>query len=241
MTASIHKKPARLTAADAEWYEQIAASKRAAAESCGDPVHAAQLAAEAAGVEALAAALRDPAARGVPVLRKGQGGETAPPEDSDQPWRLRELSQVVASTSATLAADASLARLGMARDAGVLPLAVEAAQDAGAATATEQMLVHQLAAAHQAAMGLFSAADTELHKHRTAGFLNPGALAEANRSATAGARVLSAFAQGAVALDRLLNGNRQVVTVQHVTVADGGQAVVAGNVTTGKRSESTGK
>ena len=47
--------------------------------------------------------------------------------------------------------------------------------------------------------------------------------------------MLAAFAQGALALDRLRNGNRQVVTVQHVTVADGGQAVVAGAVTTGKR------
>ncbi len=125
-------------------------------------------------------------------------------------------------------------RSAMAR-AGVLPLAVEAAQDAGATTATERMLAHQLAAAHQAAMGLFAAADGKLHKHRVAERQNPGALAEAARSATAGARVLAAFAQGALALDRLRNGNRQVVTVQHVTVADGGQAVVAGAVTTGKR------
>ena len=228
----------RLTAADAEWYDQIAASKRAAADNCGDPVCAAQLAAEASGIEVLIATLRDPAALGLPVLRQGQGGETAPPEDSDQPWRQRELSQAVAATPTALAADASLARLSMARDAGVLPLAVEAAQDAGATTATEQMLAHQLAAAHKAAMGLFSAADAELHKHQTAGFLNPGALAEATRSATAGARVLSAFAQGAVAMDRLRNGNRQVVTVQHVTVADGGQGVFAGSVTTTKRQGS---
>ena len=117
------------------------------------------------------------------------------------------------------------------RDAGILPLAVEAAQDAGANTATERMLAHQLAAAHQAAMGLLSAADAEMHKYRVAGHLNPGALAEATRCATAGARVLTAFAQGALALDRLRNGNRQVVTVQHVTVAEGGQAVVAGSVT----------
>lgn len=86
-------------------------------------------------------------------------------------------------------------------------------------------------------MGLFAAADNELHKHRVASNVNPGALAEATRSATAGARVLAAFAQGALALDRLRNGNRQVVTVQHVTVADGGQAVVAGTVTTDKRGK----
>lgn len=223
-----------LTAGDAEWLDQVAASKRAAAD-CYDPVHAAQLSAEAAGVEALAAMLRDPTARGVPVLRQGQGGETAPPDDPDRPWRQRELAQAVAATPSVLAADASLARLRLARDAGVLNMAVEAAQDAGAATATERMLAHQLAAAHQAAMALFAAADGELHKHRVASNVNPGALTEATRCATAGARVLAAFAQGAVALDRLRHGNRQVVTVQHVTVAEGGQAVVAGSVTTTRR------
>ena len=229
-----------LTAGDAEWLDQVAAGKRAAAEGYNSPTGAAQLAAEAAGIEALAAALRDPTARGLPTLRQGQGGETAPPDDPDRPWKLREMMQAVAASPTVLAADASLARLGMARDAGVLPLAVEAAQDAGAATAIERMLSHQLAAAHQAAMGLFAAADGELYKHRAAAHLNPVALAEATRSATAGARVLAAFAQGALALDRLRNGSRQLVTVQHVTVADGGQAVVAGTLTTTKRQGGTG-
>ncbi len=229
-----------LTAGDAEWFDQVAAGKRETAAASGNPAHAAQLAAEAAGVEALAARLRDPAACGLSELRQGRGGETAPPDDPDDPWRKRELSQAVASTPTVLAADASLSRLGMARDAGVLPLAVEAAQDAGATTATERMLAHQLAAAHQAAMGLFAAAASELHKHQKAAHLNPAALADATRSATAGARVLSAFAQGAMALDRLRNGNRQVVTVQHVTVSEGGQAVVAGTVTTDRRRGDTG-
>ena len=222
---------ASLTAGDAEWFDQVAAGKRAVAEGYSSPAGAAQLAAEAAGIEALAAELRDPAAFGLPTLRQGQGGETAPPDDPDRPWRQRELAQTVAASPTVLAADASMARLSMARDAGVLTLAVETAQDIGATKATERMLAHQLAAAHQAAMALFAAADGELHKYQKATTLNAGALAEATRCATAGARVLSAFTQVAVALDRLRNGNRQVVTVQHVTVAEGGQAVVAGNVT----------
>ncbi len=232
--------PAGLTAADAEWFEQVAASRRATAEGVKNPAWIAQYNAEAAGLEALAAALRDPTARGVPALRQGRGGETAPADDPDRPWKVREMMQAVAASPTMLAADASLARLGMARDAGVLQLAVEAAQDAGAASATERMLAHQLAAAHQAAMGLFAAADGQLYIHRTASNLNPGALAEATRSATAGARVLAAFAQGALALDRLRHGSRQLVTVQHVTVAEGGQAVVAGTVTTGKQGKGDG-
>ena len=41
---------------------------------------------------------------------------------------------------------------------------------------------------------------------------------------------MDSCARGALILDRLLNGARQTVLVQHITVGDGGQAVVAGNV-----------
>ncbi len=56
---------------------------------------------------------------------------------------------------------------------------------------------------------------------------------EAARMATAAARMMEATARAALALDRLKNGNRQTVVVQYVTVADGGQAVVAGTVPPG--------
>ena len=69
---------AGLTAADAAWYDEHAAFKRGAVENCGDPVLRAQFEAEAEGLEALADRLRDPAAHGVPALRRGQGAETAP-------------------------------------------------------------------------------------------------------------------------------------------------------------------
>jgi len=220
-----------LTTGDAEVFDQLAVAKRVSAVGF-DPVFIVQREAEAAGLEAVAARLRDPEARGVPVLRDGNGGETAPPDDCDMPWRTRELAQVVAAPSAMLAADASLDRLTLARNADALNLAVEAAADAGAQTATEKMLAHQLAAAHRLSMGLFATADGELHKHRVAPHLSPGALTEATRSANAASRVMGAFVQGVLALDRLRNGSRQTVTVQHVTVADGGQALVAGNVTT---------
>lgn len=218
-----------LTAADADWFDQIAAAKREA--SVGrDPVFVARQEAEAAGLEALSAALRDPAARGVPSLRRGRGGETTPADDPDMPGRYRVVAQAVAASPAMLSADGSLARLSLARDADVLALAVETAQDAGAQTAAEKMLAHQLAAAHPLCMDLLALASAEARKHRAAPHLNTGALAEAARTATAAARLMDVFARGALALDRLRNGGRQVVTVQHVTVQDGGQAVVAGSV-----------
>ena len=48
-------------------------------------------------------------------------------------------------------------------------------------------------------------------------------------------RLMETCQRGALTLDRLRNGGRQVVQVQHVTVGDGGQAVVAGTVQGGTR------
>ena len=203
-----------LTAADAEWFEQMAAVRREAAGSCGNPVHAAQCAAEAAGLEALAVRLHDPAAHGVPVLLQGQGGEVAPSDHPDMRGQYRQVAEAVAATPGMLAADASLARLGLARDANVLTMAVEAAQDAGAETATQKMLAHQLAAAHPLAMELLASAAAETQKHRLVAHLNTGALAEAARTTVAAARLMDSFARGALALDRLRNGGRQTVMVQ---------------------------
>jgi hypothetical protein len=226
--------PADLDAGEAEYLEVLAAHKReVAAQARGaDPLWIAQQRAEAAGLDALAAALRDPEARGVPALRSGRGGEAAPPDDADLPGRTREVAQAVAARPGMLAADASLARLALARDAGALALAVETAEDVGAETAAEKMLAHQLAAGHALAMRLLASADGDLTRHVTgrAMNLNPNAHVEATRSALAAARLMDACSRSALAFDRLRHGGRQVVTVQHVTVADGGRAVVAGSV-----------
>ena len=48
--------------------------------------------------------------------------------------------------------------------------------------------------------------------------------------ANTAARLMDAYQRGLLTLDRLRNGGRQMVTVQHVNVSAGGQAVVAGTV-----------
>ena len=53
------------------------------------------------------------------------------------------------------------------------------------------------------------------------------------RLAGATARMMTAFQQGLVTLQRLRTGGQQVVTVQHVEVRDGGQAIVAGRMKPG--------
>jgi hypothetical protein len=222
--------PAGLSAADAEWFDTLAAEKRAAADAAVDPVWAAQQAAEADGLAALAAWLRDPSARGVPALRRGRGGEAAPTPRGDMDGRRRDVALAVAQTPALLSAEAALDRLSLARSADALTLAVETAEDAGAVTAVEKMIAHQLAAAHKLAMELCAAGSRAVRRHVAAPHLNQGALTEASRSAQAAARLMAACQGAALALDRLRHGARQQIVVQHVAVADGGRAVVAGSV-----------
>ena len=49
------------------------------------------------------------------------------------------------------------------------------------------------------------------------------------------ARAFETSQCGMLTLDHLRHGGQQVVTVQHVTVREGGQAVVAGTVIRGDR------
>jgi hypothetical protein len=217
-----------LSAGDAELFAGQAEAKRAATVNAA-PLFRAQQEAEADGLDALASALRDPSARNTPALHVGRGGEIAPADDPDMSWRQRELARTVGASPRLLAADASLARLSLARDADALTMAMELAQDG---TAAEKMLAHEISAAHRLAMSLFATANRELHKHHVAASLNPAALLDAQRSALVGARLMAVVSQASLALDRLRNGARQLVTVQHVTVEDGGQAVVAGAVRT---------
>jgi hypothetical protein len=218
---------AGLSAADAAWFDALAVEKRAAADAAVDPVWAAQQAAEAEGLAALAAALRDPSARSVPALRRGRGGEAAPTPHGDMPGRCRDVADAVARAPVLLAAEASLDRLSLARAANALTLAVETAEDAGAATAAEKMIAHQLAAAHKLAMELCAAASRAVSRHTAAPHLHPAALADAARSGSAAARLMLATQGAALALDRLRHGARQQIVVQHVAVAPGAQALVS--------------
>lgn len=127
-----------------------------------------------------------------------------------------------------LAADASLQRLDLAGEAGVLTLGVDAAESIQAQNGLERMLAHQMAAAHSMAMHFVAASREELAAYSVSGHAYPHRSIEAARMATTGARLMDAFPHALLAVDRLRNGGRQVMTVQHVNVTDGRQAVVAG-------------
>jgi hypothetical protein len=114
-------------------------------------------------------------------------------------------------------------------------LAVDAAESVGPEDAVQKMLVHEMATAHKVVMELLASANRELQAHERDRLMEGagGALTDATRCATAAARVMDSITRSALAFDRLKKGGRQLVTVQYVMVADGAQAVVAGNVHSG--------
>ncbi len=235
----------RLTAADAESLRAEADALRAAATdpNGADPLWRTLTLSRAVALEDIAAKVSTPKPGG-PPLERGIAGEVRLRENSDDPWPRREVARATRTAPDLLDAEASQERLNLAREAGALTLALDAAEGMGAASPAERMIAHQMATAHAMAMRLAAKADAfaarkfltyqpravdaaeEAKREQVASI-------EAARMANAAARMMEATVRAALALDRLRNGNRQTVVVQHVAVADGGQAVVAGAVAAG--------
>ncbi len=110
-------------------------------------------------------------------------------------------------------------------DSRVAELAVDAAQSAQACNSLEKMLCHQMAAAHRAAMKLLGQA-VRVSNYPV----------EVARLSNAAARMMQVYQEGLLTLQKVRTGGKQTVVVQHVQVAEGGQAVIAGNIKSGEGS-----
>src|SRR5215204_4022990 len=159
----------------------------------------------------------------------GVGQELLP---EPKPGRGLELRNTVDSPD-YVAADASRDRLELAHQAGALELALDTADTIKAENSLERMLAHQLASAHHSAMTLTKQLNARMEEMEYSdGERRERANVQATRLAGAAARMMASFQQGALTLQRLRTGGRQVVQVIHqqVQVNEGGQAVVAGKV-----------
>ena len=114
--------------------------------------------------------------------------------------------------------DASLDRLELIHKNGVLSMALDVAESVGAANAAEQMMAHQMAAAHRMGFDFLAQAG------------NTRDTVEKCRLANTAIRLLDVSQKAMLALSRMRTGGQQTVTVQHVQVSDGGQAVINGSV-----------
>lgn len=142
----------------------------------------------------------------------------------------------LAQGATRVAEDASIRRTDLLLQPAFdcVAMGVDAAESIKAENSIEKMLAHEMVAAHEAAMRLTneSLECAQAARGKPNAELRSMAYADACRLGNTAARLMSAFQDGAATLQRLRTGGKQTVTVQHVNVESGGQAVV-GTVQTG--------
>jgi hypothetical protein len=182
-----------------------------------------------------AAMALDPVLHTTGRVTTGNGGEIAIGSKAMRPFvdTVREYPDM-------LVVDASRARMELADKAGSLSMALDASMTITAANSLEKMLMHQAAAAHTAAMEFQAEGRELLQAFRRTGRNHATLSTEAARMLNASARMMDSYQHAMLTLERMRNGGKQTVVVQHVNVGDGGQAVVAGQMkakTTRRRGE----
>jgi hypothetical protein len=219
------EEQAGLGTTDGVWRRQQAAECRALARG-KDEASAADLRRRAERLDAEADAILGMGDHAAAAFTLGEGREVSAASTPDPSGFIDTLLKF----PEMVAVDASRQRLSMARQAGVLQLALDAAETCGARNSLEKMLAHQIAAAHAAAMTLQTEAMGLVRACARAGYRDPGLSVEATRLMNASARMMETAQRGVATLHRLRTGGLQTVVVQHVHVSEGGQAVVAGEV-----------
>jgi hypothetical protein len=214
----------------------------------GDDEYAAHILAHAQSMDEVVARSLDVATHTTGPVTLGPGGEVGllTPQTSN-PSTI----DTVRERPGMITARASHLRLSLADQAESLVASVDADETIQARNSLEKMLAHQLASSHRLGMRFVAQANGLLEKIRTwtpssrfdgGEFTNRTeqlASIEAARLANSAARMFAAYQDGLLALDRMRRGGRQTVKVihQHVALAPGAQAVVAGNMKTGGRSK----
>jgi hypothetical protein len=230
------------TVKDALMLSSGAAVKRAVADGLaerGDRIGALYERAEAADMETAADTFLDPRSVAMEItgplpVKPGNGGELLM-VTREMHSSIPGVVDTVRESPDMLAATASRDRLELTGN--TLTMAVDAAESIKPRNSLEKMLAHELAAAHRLAMHMAEQAARLVDRHETWGKINPAHSIEACRLANASARMMGAFQDGLLALDRIRRGGKQTVTVVHqnVAVGPGGQAVVAATVKGGGR------
>ncbi|OIO68125.1 MAG: hypothetical protein COW19_01960 [Zetaproteobacteria bacterium CG12_big_fil_rev_8_21_14_0_65_55_1124] len=123
------------------------------------------------------------------------------------------------------AVESSIQRMELSGGVDCLSIGIDTANSIKAKDTPERMLAHQMAACHKVAFNLMREAEQIDARYRldanTASVIQSRKLNSANR-------LMQTFQQAMLTLQKMRTGGKQVMTVQHVQVNDGGQAIVAG-------------
>jgi hypothetical protein len=157
-----------MTPADAVMAQARAAHHREVAQEMrgwSDTTGALFELAAAEGLEGAAALALDPAMHVMHPLVPGLGGEAVARTKANT-RNAPGLVDVPSTRPDMAAADASLERLRLAADAGMLTLATDMAETVNASNSAERALAHQMAAAHRLAMVLLAQANEDAMAYR---------------------------------------------------------------------------
>jgi len=152
------------------------------------------------------------------IPERGMGGELIPADAS-----CISTATLTLKNPDRVTLDASIDRLELAHKNGVLNMALDTAEAIASKNPAEQMLAHQMAAAHRMSLDLMAQAG------------NTRDPVEKCRLINTAAKLMDTYQKAMLTVNRLHTGGQQTVTVQHVQVTDGGQAVINGEVHTGGR------
>lgn len=210
---------------------EILAARHRKDASCGGPGVAGSVE-EAERLEVQAAMLNIPEAP--PTLRCGEVARSA--DENFPPWEITNTLQ----KPDQIAIDASATRTALLYDqpADLVAIAIDAAASVKAGNSLEKMLAHQLGGLHVLMMKSMKRA-LQFEKREGeygTGFKRDDAI-EFGRLCNSASRLSSTFQEGLLTLQRIKTGASQTVTVRHVTVGPGGQAVF-GNIKTGGKRQS---
>ena len=195
--------------------------------AAGDPTGARFARKDAAVLEAKADADLSRWAYTTAPTEFGNGGELVPLPEPE----THHLAEHVREPADTLAHSASTQRMELAGEADALTLGLDAANSIKARDSVEKMLVHQAAAAHKLAMRLIAKAEHQLSQVQD---WNPKAWSahsvEAARLTHAAGKLMGAFNDAVLTVQRRPSGGKQAVQVQQVAVGPGGKTIVAGSL-----------
>jgi hypothetical protein len=154
----------------------------------------------------------------------GPGSELIPTKDEVSSGKDSELGgRDTLKEPSQINQEASIKRLDYLADAGIYEAALDVAESIVPQNSQERMLAHQMALAHDMSFKLSGMA------------MNQNNSVEIARLSNASARQMDAYQKALLVLHKIRTGGKQHVTVQHVTIKDGGQAVVTGKMKGGLR------
>ena len=149
----------------------------------------------------------------------GPGGELIPAKNEIAPSKDTEvMGRDTLKEPSQINQEASIKRLDYLAKAGIYETALDIAESIIPQNSLERMLAHQMALAHDMSFKLSNMAT------------NQNDPVEITRLANASARQMETYQKAMLTLQKIRCGGKQTVVVQHVTVKDGGQAVVTGKM-----------